>query len=230
MITFMDDLTQKYYSERVSDTFDLYDTAKTEGVSRYFNMAFQPGGRVLDIGAGSGIDLGRLLDSGYDAFGIDASPDMVSLAVKRQPRLAARFVQGSVPSDSPFFGGGFDGILCCAMFMHVPGELLLDTAYAIKRNLKTGGRLLLSVPVERPDVDKEGRIPDGRLFIMRPAEYYSLLFQRLGFRSIFTKIEDDSLGRPGVRWSVQIFELDTDNVHSLDRIESIINRDNKTAT
>ena len=226
----MDPQTKKYYSTRVKDAATLYQTCTDGGIQKYFSRAFTPGSRILEIGSGSGRDMQALLEQGYEAFGIDASKEMVKQAREDYPQLNERCLQGSMPSEEIFFGSRFDGILCSAVLMHVSDEDLLDTAYTFKRNLKQGGQLLVSVPLARSDVNEENRLPDGRLFIMRQPEYYSLLFERLGFKEVMRAEEKDSLGRSGISWSVMIFSLESKNIRSLDKIESVLNRDRKTAT
>jgi len=218
----MDKQTKKYYSEKVKDAAELYSTSRDGGIQEYFSHAFLPGSRILEIGAGTGRDLNTLLNAGYDAFGIDASEEMVNLAHEKYSILKDRYIQGTIPSDKPYFKDPFDAILCSAVLMHLPDELLLDAAYSIKRNLKQGGRFLISVPLKRPDLDKDNRTPDGRLFILRPIDFYSLLFERLGFRELSRSEETDSLGRPGITWSIQTFILETKSRRSLDKIESIL--------
>jgi len=92
------------------------------------------------------------------------------------------------------------------VLMHISDDLLFDTAYCIRNNLKENGRLLVSIPVERNDLDSEGRTKDGRLFIIRTADYYTLLFERLGFKKVGYWEEGDGLGREGVKWGVGLFE------------------------
>jgi len=66
---------------------------------------------------------------------------------------------------------------------------------------------------------------------MRSFEYYTLLFERLGFKLIGYYEEGDGLGRAGVKWGVGVYHLDVSSgSRSLDKIESILNRDKKTAT
>jgi hypothetical protein len=260
----MDDKTQKYYSAHVHDASNLYNSAKTGGVSRYFKSAFTAGSTVLDMGAGSGRDMvilagppksivpeiptppkpyfDRLSTSpgwglkivkeiGFDVYGIDASAEMVSNAVSNYPQLKDRLICASIPSDELFFNMKFDGILCSAVLMHISDDLLFDTACCIRNNLKENGRLLISVPVARDDLDSEGRSPDGRLFIIRSFDYYTLLFERLGFKKAGYWEEGDGLGREGVKWGVGLYHLDSaSGSRSLDKIESILNRDKKTAT
>ena len=226
----MDPKTSKYYSSKVKDTFDLYKTCKTEGISKYFPTAFTKGSRILDIGAGSGRDLVKLLEAGFDTFGIDASSEMVENAIAENSILTGRIITGSIPSDKPFFDRQFDGILCSAMMMHVPDEHVFDAAYSIRANLKENGKLLFSIPLCRDDLDENNRCPDGRLFIIRPPGYYDLLFERIGFKRIGYSENEDSLGRKGMRWAVMIYQLvSSSGTRSLDKIESILNRDKKTA-
>jgi len=68
------------------------------------------------------------------------------------------------------------------------------------------------------------------LFMIRPAAYYILLFERIGFTRISYHEDDDSLGRKDIRWAVIIFELKSVKGRAIDKIESILNRDKKTAT
>jgi hypothetical protein len=49
--------TIQYYDEHAEEIFALYEGAES-GPARYFRLAFTPGAEILDIGAGSGRDLG----------------------------------------------------------------------------------------------------------------------------------------------------------------------------
>ncbi len=204
----MDYKTKQYYSTHVQDASNLYNTAKTGGVSRYFQSAFTAGSTVLDMGAGSGRDMGILEEMGFDVYGVDASAEMVSNAVANYPQLKDRLICASIPSDELYFNMKFDGILCSAVLMHITDDRLFDAALCIRNNLKGNGRLLISVPVTRDDLDSEGRAPDGRLFIMRSFDYYTLLFERLGFKRKGYYEEGDGLGRSGVKWGVGVYHLD----------------------
>jgi len=180
---------------------------KKSGVSRYFKEAFIAGSTVLDLGAGSGRDMALLLEMGFDAYGIDASQEMVKSAAEHLPALKDRIICASILSNELFFNREFDGILCSAVLMHITGDWINEAAVCIRNNLKENGRLLISVPVKRDDLDSEGRTPDGRLFIMRSIEDYTRLFELHGFTKIGYYEEGDSLGRSGVTWGVAVYEL-----------------------
>ena len=89
--------------------------------------------RILDVGAGEGALVERYRERGYDVLGIDSAYE--SQHVKKADILSL-----------PFEGESFDILLCLDVLKHVE---LLDQAKAldeIRRVLKLGGLLLMSVP------------------------------------------------------------------------------------
>lgn len=65
-----------------------------EGVIDLIDAA--PGATCLDLGCGNGALTAALCERGLDAFGMDASPEMLALARERHPKL--RFVEGDATS------------------------------------------------------------------------------------------------------------------------------------
>jgi 2-polyprenyl-3-methyl-5-hydroxy-6-metoxy-1,4-benzoquinol methylase len=86
------------------------------------------GGRVLDVGCGTGDYCGRLASDGYEALGVDLDREMIDVAARRFPD--ARFsVLGM--ADLASLGGRHDAIFCIGnVLAHLPrGDLarfLLD--------------------------------------------------------------------------------------------------------
>lgn len=225
----MDPRTIQYYDEHAEEVFALYEGAES-GPARYFRLAFPPGAEILDIGAGSGRDLGILIRENYDAYGAEPSPRLWALAM-RIPERAGRIYDGALPGLSRQIGRKFDGVLCAAVFQHIPREQQFDAAFDIRNLLKPSGRLLLSVPKERPGIDASSRDERGRLYMPLVAEELELLFERLGFQRIGAWEDDDSLGRPGIRWMTLLFVLLSDKaLRPIDQIEGVLNRDRKVAT
>jgi SAM-dependent methyltransferase len=202
----MDIKTGQYYKEEALRSAELYSSAE-KGVSIYFKRFFPAGSSVLDIGCGSGRDLKILLDMGYDPYGIDASAEMIDAALKIYPELEERISAGSIPADELFFNRKFQCIICSAVLMHITDELINDAALSIKKNLNPGGRLLVSVPLERDDINSDGRSSDGRLFIIRRGEYYRKLFEEHDLILTEEMINNDSLGRRGVTWLTAFYQL-----------------------
>jgi len=225
----MDPRTIQSYDDHADEFFALYSGSQS-GSAKYFKVAFPPGSQILDIGTGSGRDLDILIREQYEAYGTEPSSQLRSLAL-RTPGLEGRIYEGALPDLSILIGRKFDGILCSAVFQHVPREQQFDAAFDIRNMLKPNGRLLLSVPKDRPGLDASGRDNRGRLYTPLAAEELKLLFERLGFHCIGAWEDADSLGRPGVSWATLLFVLRSDQaIRPIDRIEGVLNRDKKVAT
>jgi SAM-dependent methyltransferase len=195
----MDILTIDYYRENASQIAQRYDGI-VSSLSKHFESAFPPNSKLLDIGCGSGRDLSVLNNLGHDCYGIDPTPEFVTLAQQAHPELQGRIANGCLPELSPPFLGDFDGILCSAVLMHIAIEDLQPSALAIKNCLKIGGRLLYSVPTKRLDVVTEDRDANGRLFIPNQSKRLLAIFESIGFVELKTWANADSFGRDAVEW------------------------------
>jgi SAM-dependent methyltransferase len=147
------------------------------------------------------------------------------------PELKGRVVQGLLPDLPTPFGGEFDGVLCCAVLMHIDSTELFNAALSIKRCLKVNGRLLISVPSQRSDTGDGERDANGRLFKTYPSAYLRLIFERLGFSLIGEWGNSDAMTRQGIEWVSMLFQLKSEaNTRPIDQIEGVLNHDKKTAT
>lgn len=225
----MDSKTLDFYGRTAAETAEKYRAVEQSGLRQQFQQAFPAGGRVLDIGSGSGRDVALLFSLGFDAFGLEPVEGMRAEALRAFPELHERlFALGLPLPEGANLGGAFDGVVCSAVLMHVPEVELFDAAFSLKRVLREKGKLLLSVPEARPGLNPEHRDEGGRLFKPLHPEYLQLLFERLGFQMLHRWEDEDRLGRPGIRWSSFLFELDSARGRPLDRIEGVLNRDRKT--
>lgn len=182
-----------------------------EGICIYFPIAFpNKRSKILDIGSGSGRDVLDLLKHGYDAYGVDASEQLICVSQINNPTLKERLFHSSLPKLEKITEK-YDGILCSAVLMHIPKEHLFDSVYKIRELLNAGGRLLLSIPLNR-SVDRETfRDEEGRLFYPYSGEYLQLLLERVGFQIIGKWINKDSLHRD-LEWITMLFHYGgTDN-------------------
>ncbi len=226
----MDAPTVQFYRARASELAADYGAAGS-AAAQYFASAFPPGSRVLDVGCGTGRDLQALIEAGYDATGVDAVEEMLRAAAQHYPRVAERMRVDSLPALASVDDASHEAVLCWAVLMHVPQEHLFDTAFNLRRVLKSGGRLLISTPLVGPSVDSTtSRDAQGRLFNQVTPENFHFLLSKVGFRLLNRWNSDDSLGRPDRRWATQLFVLEGQGSRSLERIEAILNRDKKDAT
>lgn len=101
-------------------------------------LALPQGARVLDVGCGNGRHVAALRAAGYDAIGLDLSPDV--LAGGTGEMLVAGRSQ-----HLPFAGGSVDGVLsvCQGGFGITPvqDDLAVGEWYRV---LRTGGRLAIT--------------------------------------------------------------------------------------
>jgi len=226
----MDETTISYYSlnsKFISEEYNHIDS----GLWKYFSSVFPSGMRIIDIGCGSGRDINYLLKQGHDVYGVDPSEEMLRCAIKDFPTLKGKIERGGLPDLGKPFGGKFDGVLCSAVFMHIPQEELFDSAFAIKRILKKDGMLLVSIPENRPRIDELQRDKKRRLFNQIRPELLQLLFKRLGFSVTNKWRSGDALNREGYYWHTIAFRLENTSIlRPIDKVESVLTRDKKTAT
>jgi SAM-dependent methyltransferase len=226
----MDKPTLDYYALHASEVAQRYEVAPSPLAHR-FAESFPAGGRILDIGCGSGRDLAQLHKQGFQPYGVDGTEVFVQLAQMLHPELKGRVVQGLLPDLLTPFDGEFDGVLCCAVLMHIDSTELFNAALSIKRCLKVNGRLLISVPSQRSDTGDGERDSNGRLFKTYPSAYLRLIFERLGFSLIAEWDNSDAMIRQGIEWVSLLFQLKSEaNTRPIDQIEGVLNHDKKTAT
>ncbi|MDC7218290.1 MAG: methyltransferase domain-containing protein [Spirochaetales bacterium] len=226
----MDDKTVNFYNHNASYLTERYNSVESP-YAALFPVLFKEGDRILDIGCGSGRDLGILLERGCDAYGMEPSDSLWGEAVKCQPLLQDRIFKGALPLEESPFADPFDHILLSAVIMHIPDNELFESVYSLRSLLKEGGLAIIShCPIKDvPLIDD--RDEEGRLFILRSSEQIQLLFEELGFRLKDLYHTEDKLRRAGISWDTLVFEFRGETCSdSVDRIESIINNDRKTAT
>ncbi len=225
----MDIQTLKYYESNANVLANKYYNSNG-GISSHFQQSFDIKDKILDIGCGSGRDLEILKRMGFDADGIDPCNEFVELCNKTAHGFVVK--KDSLPELKEIPDKSYGGVLCSAVLMHLPKENLFDASFAIRRILKNNGRFLMSVPLYDETIDETTkRDSDGRFFNGITPENFQLIFERIGFSLISRWDSDDSLGRGHRKWGTLLFVLrNSKESRPIDTIESILNRDKKTAT
>ncbi|MHC4715841.1 MAG: class I SAM-dependent methyltransferase [Planctomycetota bacterium] len=96
--------------------------------------------RVCDVGCGCGMMLRDLLDRGYDAVGLDASPVAVQYCAQR----GVPAMLGTCGESNRQARGGFDAVLMLDVLEHIDDDRA--ACLAALRMLTPGGVLVCTVP------------------------------------------------------------------------------------
>ena len=200
----MDSQTVTFYRRNASEVARRYE-AVASPIADHVSRVFPEGGRILDVGCGSGRDLALLIERGYDAFGVDAAPELVVLAQDLHPSLKGRIFHGCLPGLSPSFYAHFDAVLCSAVLMHFGVTEMPSAATALRQCLRGGGRLLISVPVERQGINGSNRDPEGRRFILYSPKQLQSVFESAHFQLLEEFTNEDTMKRQGVSWISQLY-------------------------
>ncbi|WP_295993980.1 bifunctional 2-polyprenyl-6-hydroxyphenol methylase/3-demethylubiquinol 3-O-methyltransferase UbiG [Rugamonas sp.] len=200
--------TDNFYNRYVHDGA-IKDESPQSAISRYFKLAFRIGDKILDIGSGSGRDLTILLENGFDAYGVEPNDSIRKFSLTNHPGLADRLHGGSLPIIDVPFVEKFDGLVCSAVLMHIYQDEFLAACMSMRRILKPNGRILLSVPLMRPELLKGVRDKDGRFFKNHSTTYISAILASLGFFKI--ELSNTSIMEfPDVTWTILLFELSSE--------------------
>jgi len=107
------------------------------------------GGRVLEVGFGSGLLFPSLKERFDEIHGIDLNADASEIqAVFDRLGIAAYLKKGDI-LDLPYEDRFFDAVLCVSVLEHLQPDSLPRAMAEIKRVLKPSGNLVYGVPVER---------------------------------------------------------------------------------
>jgi trans-aconitate methyltransferase len=158
----------------------------------------QPGERILDLGCGDGALTIKLLGSGRQVVGVDASAAMVEAA--KSLGLDARIGEGC----SLAFADEFDAVFSNAAlhWMKAPERVIVG----VWRALKPGGRFVgefggfgnvtAIVTALHSALSSRGVVVDSPWFFPRPEEYRALLEDQ-GFKPIAVEIIPRPMLIPG---------------------------------
>ncbi len=135
----------------------MIERARLKLVARWVRSV--DGRRVLDLGCGEG-PLRDLLEPSLHVVGVDISID--SLRTARRDGDHPSLIQADGTVALPFADGAFDMVVCSEMLEHVtaPASVLAE----LRRVCSPNGRVILTVPIERPKQLIKDLLKRTRLF------------------------------------------------------------------
>ena len=104
-----------------------------------------PGARVLDLGCGTGLELGHYFEKAPDALvtGIDLAPGMLDVLRRKFPDKPMKLISGSY-FDVPFGEDAFDAAVSVESLHHFTKEEKLPLYKKLRKALKGGGYFILT--------------------------------------------------------------------------------------
>ena len=147
-----DNITTEYYNSNAQDFIEGTINVDTGDLRDRFLKYVPPGGKILDLGCGSGRDTKSFIDAGYKVAAIDASQE---LCVK-----ASEFTGINVKCmrfEELDETDRYDGVFACASLLHVRAEELPGILDRVKQALKPRGVLYASFKYGEYSGERDGR-------------------------------------------------------------------------
>lgn len=141
-VAFFDTVSENYY--------DLYNDRSPGGYAfvlrrqRVLELFDKPGGKVLDVGCGSGIMVEALLERGCSFWGVDPAPGMIEDATKRFGDVPNVHLAVGSAESLAFPDNYFDAVLCMGVVERVKDDRL--ALAEMIRVLKKDGTLVVTMP------------------------------------------------------------------------------------
>ena len=136
---------------------DWHDQPAPVDLQEIVERFFVRGGNSVDIGCGSGREVGWLNSHGFSAVGFDASEGLLAEARRRYPGL--KFARAELPDLKGI--GTYDNVLCETVIMHLEAAQIAAAVRRLLGIVKPSGILYLSWRITD---DADLRDSHGRLY------------------------------------------------------------------
>ena len=183
--------TIEYYNENAQSYYELTAYVDMSPLCDRFLRYVTPGGKIIDIGSGSGRDIKYFLSKGYEAEGIDASSELCRISNEHGLKVENLTIQDWNPKES------YDGIWANASLVHVPVKEVETFFVKAKRFLQKEGAIFASMKVGlQTDYDER-----GRYFCMFDESTMGAILKRHpDLKLVDQWHSQDRLARGDVRW------------------------------
>lgn len=146
--------TLAYYNQNADAFIEGTQNADMSEQYRFFLKNLSPGGKLLDLGCGSGRDSAYFSSLGFEVTAVDGSEELCK-RVKENYGIEALCVN----FEDISFGAEFDAIWACASLLHVEKANMPKVLSKVSAALKSGGILYASFKYGSSE-----RVSNGRFF------------------------------------------------------------------
>ena len=184
--------TLDYYDRRAQEFIQATVDADMSLIQRHFLAYIKPGGRILDLGCGSGRDSKMFLDAGYEVVSVDGSLRMCRATEMRTGQEAVHSTfEAYAPNEV------FDGIWACASLLHLERKEIRRVVKRLLFSLREGGCFYMSFKYGTFSGER-----NGRFFTDMTEEDMDSIFSGItGLELIDVVITDDvRLDRSHEKW------------------------------
>lgn len=180
----------------------------------WFDRLCLQNGPYLDIGCGSGRDLHYLVSRKFNAYGVEASEQMVAEAYKAFPDLEDRILIGDFPEclADPGLPESWPGyrqwaaVGLSAVIQHIPFSLLPSFFTGIAQFLRDGGKLRMVYPLKHRGHSSDFIDDIGRSYYIRDPDEYARLLEPMGFYLEYRDEGDDRINRKNTHWRAELWK------------------------
>ncbi|MBS6627659.1 MAG: methyltransferase domain-containing protein [Clostridiales bacterium] len=148
----MQNTTLKWYQENADKFLKQSLTVDMTALYQAFLKYVAPGGKIMDLGCGSGVASLYFIQNRFDALPADGCTEMCEAATKLTGRQARNIL-----FDELDYENEFDGIWACSSLLHVSKKEMPKILTLIKYALKEGGILYASYKYGEKERKKNGR-------------------------------------------------------------------------
>lgn len=176
---------------QIADTYHAARLTRKAVYDRYFDQLihfFPTGGRLLDLGCGSGQPVtAYFYNKGFEVVGVDLSESMLAIARRTIP-TGQFFVADMV--DCTFAPDEFDLILSTFAIIHVPQEKQRLLFQKMHTWLKPGGTAYLVLGFrDEKEVFEDGWYGVRMFWSTFSQAQYQDLFREVGFNLLWSEVE-----------------------------------------
>jgi ubiquinone/menaquinone biosynthesis C-methylase UbiE len=155
-----------------------------------FITPYLKGEKLLDIGCGSGRDIGFYLKKGFKVAGVEPANEFLKMCKAKYPKLKfydSLLQKLNIPEKN------FDVVTVVAVWMHLKRIEYYNAIESIKKYLKKRGIVIVSYSANK----REG-------FDYINPKYLRKRFTENGFKKVAEKIGGDAMERK-IKWITQIY-------------------------